>query len=118
MMPPSDQILVGNRWLTKAERHALWYEQEASNHIPACPRYPVAKLVHLLPAKYLTKLAEEAKYDCCKNALEHDIEAFYSSAADQERGRPDVYVLHCNCGRPHRRFCVGGGDDRPVWEVR
>lgn len=120
------EILVGNRWLTPQERQELWQEQEADNHFLACPRYPVAKLLNQLPSKYLTSLEGNEKLaDCCRRPREHDIEAFYSKKADKERGVPDIYVLHCTCGRKHRRFCVGGsigsGADteyRPFWEVR
>jgi hypothetical protein len=31
---------------------------------------------------------------------------------------PDIYKFHCTCGRVHTRFCAGGGDSRPYWEVR
>lgn len=121
-----DGILVGNRWLTPQERHDLWREQEASHHILACPRYPVAKLEALLPVKFLTSLeVNEDLADCCRRPRDHDIEAFYSSEADRAREVPDIYVLHCKCGRKHRRFCVGGSagsgaetEERPFWEVR
>ncbi|MGE3875493.1 MAG: hypothetical protein AB7F74_21275 [Parvibaculaceae bacterium] len=123
---PAGLILLGNRWLTPQERLELWWEQEASHHFLACPRYPVARLEDLLPAKYLTSLqSNERLADCCRRPREHDIEAFYSSEADKMRGVPDIYVLHCACGRKHRRFCVGGSagsgaatEPRPFWEVR
>ena len=123
---PAGLILLGNRWLTPQERLELWWEQEASHHFLACPRYPVARLESLLPAKYLTSLqSNERLADCCRRPREHDIEAFYSSEADKMRGVPDIYVLHCACGRKHRRFCVGGSagsgaatEPRPFWEVR
>lgn len=123
---PAGLILVGNRWLTPQERRELWWEQEASHHFPACPRYPVARLEGLLPARYLASLQGNEKLAaCCRRPRGHDIEAFYSSAADKARGVPDIYVLHCTCGRKHRRFCVGGSagsgaatEPRPFWEVR
>lgn len=121
-------LLVGNRWLTPEERQELWTEQEAVNHFPACPRYPVAKLMDLLPAKFLLDLATNEKLaSCCRKPRDHDIEAFYSSDGDRERNVPDIYVLHCQCGRKHRRFMVGGSvgsgpnpqpELRPFWEVR
>lgn len=121
------EILVGNRWLSPQERQELWQDQEAANHFLACPRYPVAKLEGLIPAKYLISLEENEKLAaCCRKPREHDIEAFYSSEADKARTVPDIYVLHCTCGRKHRRFCVGGSmgsgatdtHPRPFWEIR
>ena len=37
---------------------------------------------------------------------------------EQQKGTPDIYKFFCACGRTHVRFCVGGGDTRPFWEVR
>lgn len=84
-------------------------EPEHANHFLACPRYPVAKLLHILPEKYLTRLQDDDRLaECCRDAVKHDIEAWYSSAADRDKGIPDIYVMYCQCGREHRRFCVGG----------
>jgi hypothetical protein len=84
----------------------------------ACKRYPVAKLLHLLPSKYLTQLETNEKLEaCCRRPIEHDIEAFYSPLGERENV-PDIYIMHCTCGRKHRRFCVGGGDQRPMWDSR
>jgi len=105
-------------WLTPEERHQHWLDQEASNHVEASVRYPVAKLVNQLPAKFLADLTAKAEKPCCKTPVTHDIEAFYVSEADKNSGNPDViYVLHCPCGRKHRRQLVGGGA-RPLWTVR
>jgi hypothetical protein len=105
-------------WLTPDERHQYWWDQEASHHVGACPRYSVAKMLHLLPAKFLNDLIVKATKPCCKNPVAHDIEAFYVSETDKASAAPDmIYVLHCTCGRKHRRQCVGGGQ-RPFWDVR
>lgn len=118
-------ILMGNRWLTPEDRHEIWLEQEAKNHILACPRVPVASILPIIPEKYLTRLSTDQKLrDCCRKATDHDIEAFFTTKPDEERGVPDVYVLHCKCGRKHRRFCVGGSigsgvpytEPRPFWD--
>jgi len=94
----------------------------------ACPKMPVAKLTSLLPAKYLEALEQNQQIaSCCRHPENHDIEAWYSSETDRDRGVPDIYILHCTCGRKHRRFCVGGSagsgpsvaqELRPFWEVR
>ncbi len=125
---PHATIQIGNRWLTPEERHELWWDQEARNHILACARHPVRNLLAIIPAKYLFALMEnkEPIGVCCRQAVDHDIEAFWTSAENVEPERPDLYVLHCKCGRKHRRMMVGGAqgsgaidtNQRPFWEVK
>lgn len=95
------------------------------SHAVACPRYPVAKLGHLIPATFLEALEHNQRIaSCCRHPENHEVEAFYSSEADRAKGVPDIYVFHCTCGRKHSRFCVGGSDParpetlRPFWDVR
>lgn len=97
-------------------------------HVEACARRPVAKLMGLLPVKYLEALEHNQKIaSCCRHPENHDIAAYYSN--EQERWRdknperdmpnpPDIYIFICTCGRKHPRFCVGNGDERPFWTVR
>ena len=88
------------------------------SHYLACERRPAAKLRHLLPVKYFEALEQNQQIaHCCRHPENHEIEAWYSSEADRDKGVPDIYIMHCTCGRQHRRFCVGGGDTRPKWEV-
>jgi hypothetical protein len=86
-------------------------------HVQACPRHPVSKLPKgLIPLKYFEALEQNQQIaSCCRHPEDHEIEAFKSRP---EEPAPDIYVFHCICGRMHRRFCVGSGDVRPVWEVR
>lgn len=85
------------------------------SHVQACPRIKVAKLGNLLPAKYLEALEHNQQIaSCCRHPENHEIEAFKSKP---EEAAPDIYILHCVCGKQHRRFCLGGGDVRPFWEV-
>lgn len=101
-------------------------------HILACKRHPVRKLMaydangnlardsvrNLLPLKYVESLEQNQQLaTCCRHPENHDIEARYSCVEEAIKGIPDIYILHCQCGRQHRRFCVGGGE-RPYWEVR
>ena len=80
-----------------------------------CKRYPVAKLRGLIPPRFLEALEHNQMIaSCCRHPEDHDIEAFKSRA---EETAPDIYVFHCRCGKQHRRFCIGGGDERPMWEV-
>lgn len=97
-------------------------------HAQACPRYPAEKLRSLLPVRFFEALEQnQLLASCCRHPENHDLEAFYSSPVDQERGVPDIYVFHCTCGRKHRRFMVGGSagsgpnapvEHRPFWAVR
>ena len=83
--------------------------------VPACPRYPVKKLGGLIPTKFIEALEQnQLILSCCRHPENHDIEAFKSHPDEKV---PDIYIFHCQCGRKHRRFCVGGGDVRPFWEV-
>lgn len=107
------------RWLTPEERHQLWVDQEASHHFVVCPRSPVSDWLSVLPAKYVKSLeANETLRPCCRNAVDHEIEAFSTNENDKQRGIPDLYVFHCKCGRKHRRLCGGTVDTRPFWEIR
>lgn len=82
---------------------------------PACPRYPVKKLGGLVPLKFIEALEQNQQISsCCRHPENHDIEAFKSHPDEKA---PDIYIFHCTCGRQHRRYCVGGGDARPVWNV-
>jgi len=81
----------------------------------ACKRIKVAKILSLIPKKYLEVLEHNQQIaSCCRHPEDHDLEAWYSRP---EEKTPDIYIFHCRCGRQHRRFCVGGGDERPFWEV-
>ena len=85
----------------------------------ACKRIKVKKCPASIPVHYLETLEHNQKIaSCCRNPQEHEIEAWFSDAVQKRRGVPDIYIFHCVCGRKHRRFCVGGGDTRPFWEVR
>lgn len=102
----------------------------------ACPKVPIRDLpAGLIPEKYFTAIETNQKRDsfgnldvqpCCRHIREHGhIEAWYSSPADEKRRIPDIYVLTCGeCGRLHRRFCVGGSigsgaepEYRPFWPI-
>lgn len=96
-------------------------------HVLACPRYPAIKLAHILPVKFFEQLEQNQLIaSCCRHPENHEIEAWYSSEEQAETEVPDIYIMHCTCGRQHRRFCVGGShgsgsttpEFRPVWEVR
>lgn len=88
-------------------------------HVLACPKYAVSKLAHLLPVKYTEALEQNQQLaSCCRHPENHEVEAWFSCEEEKEKGVPDIYIFHCTCGRKHRRFCVGQGDQRPFWEVR
>jgi hypothetical protein len=86
-----------------------------ATQVLACKRHPVAKLKGLIPDKFLEALEHNQQIaSCCRHPENHDIEAFKSRA---EEAAPDIYIFHCQCGKKHRRFCIGGGDERPFWEI-
>lgn len=90
-------------------------------HVLACKRLPVEKIRRIvdIPARYFEALEHNQQIaSCCRHPENHDLEAFYSSPADRDKGVPDIYKFHCSCGRTHTRFCVGGGDQRPFWDIR
>jgi hypothetical protein len=85
--------------------------------VQACPRIPVAKLPPgLIPLKFIEALEQNQQIaSCCRHPENHEIEALKSNETETA---PDIYIFHCTCGRKHRRFMCGGGDIRPIWEVR
>ena len=103
------------------------------SHVLACVRTPVRRLMkgydaegnldvdsprNRLPLKFVTALEQNQQIaSCCRHPENHDIEAWFSCEAEEAKGVPDIYILHCTCGRRHVRFCVGGGV-RPFWEGR
>lgn len=85
-------------------------------HILACPRTPVAKIVNLIPPKFIEALEHNQKIaSCCRHPEHHEIEAWYSSEEQVLDREPNIYKFICTCGRTHARFCVGHDDRRPFW---
>lgn len=88
-------------------------------HHLACPRVRVQPIMRMIPLHFIEALEQNQKIaSCCRHPENHEIEAFYSCDEERDKGKPDIYIFHCTCGRKHRRFMVGGGDVRPKWEVR
>jgi len=89
-------------------------------HYQACERVPVKKVLSLLPARYIEALEQNQQIQsCCRHPENHEIEAKYSNETQRDLGIPDIYIMHCTCGRKHTRFCVGAVDEgRPWWEFR
>lgn len=84
----------------------------------ACKRIAVSRIRSLIPDKYIEALEQnQLLHSCCRHPENHELEAFYSRDEEWERKMPDIFIFHCTCGRQHRRFCVGGGDVRPFWEM-
>ncbi len=111
-------VARAGRKLAKLGKPKAPREPRPETTVKACPRHKVAKLlkVKLLPQKYLEALEHNQKIaHCCRHPENHEIEAFKSHPNEKA---PDIYIFYCTCGRKHIRFCVGGGDIRPVWDVR
>jgi hypothetical protein len=91
---------------------------EVEGHAVACRRIKVKSIGGALtvaglalPTRWVEALEHNQQIaSCCRHPENHELEAFYSSAEDQAKGVPDIYVFHCTCGRRHRRFCVGGSN--------
>lgn len=107
----------------------LAWEPLDSEHILACPRIPLERALRLCPSvqRFHDKVVANAPNECCHQVANIEIEAWYSCETDRQKGIPDIYKLHCSCGRCHVSFCVGGSKDpatkkithpRPFWEVR
>lgn len=96
----------------------LAYVPLDATHILACKRVHLPTVQFMLPEKYLGRLQEEAPNPCCHEAENLDIEAWFSSQARKDEGAPNIYKFYCKvCEACHVRFCLGGGDIRPVWEI-
>lgn len=96
-------------------------------HSLACVRVHVPKVMHLLPAKYIAAIQQNAPRECCHDVQNLDVEAWYSCDTEKAKGVPDIYKFYCaSCDAVHARFCVGGNhptdpskkDMRPFWEIR
>ena len=71
-----------------------------------------------LPLRYVEALEQNQQIaSCCRHPENHEIEAWYSSDEDRDKGIPDIYVNFCTCGRKHVRFCVGGTPHHPNGEI-
>lgn len=122
---PTDQILAR----TRAEQiAALGPFAKRHGNVPkgtvvpetqvsACPKVKMADF----PPGWIPKRLYERNLEqnqmiasCCRHPENHEIEARKSHP---DEPAPDIYVFHCECGRKHRVFCVGTGDERPMWEA-
>ncbi len=89
------------------------FARERAVHIPACPRYPAAKLRDVLPPKYFEALEQNQKIaSCCRHPENHEVEA---RKTHPEETAPDIYIFHCTCRKQHRYLCAGVNDERPSW---
>jgi hypothetical protein len=133
-----DAIAWGNQ-----PRTITWQPLD-SEHILACPRVPYHKVRGVIEragkGKWLAQIQERAKFDCCRNPANLEIDAWFTKASEQEKGVPDLYKFYClvcaseGRGGGHAKFCVGGNhplakqfsreerpelyDVRPFWEMR
>jgi hypothetical protein len=85
--------------------------------VAACPRVKMKDLPPgFIPERLFGKNLEQNQQiaGCCRHPENHEIEARKSHP---DEPAPDIYVFHCTCGRKHRVFCVGTGDERPMWDA-
>lgn len=120
----------------------LAWEPLDSEHILACARVPFLKVRDVIDnagkGKWLVYIQQKAKFDCCRNPENLDVEAWFSKSSESA---PDLYKFYCKVceglhnqgddrGYCHAMFCVGGShpkatgdrpdlmDIRPMWDVR
>jgi hypothetical protein len=119
---------IGHNSGSNAPQTLAW-EPLDSLHILACQRLPLERVLRMAPSarRFFEKLELHAPNECCRQVGNIEIEAWYSCETDRQKGIPDIYKLHCSCGRCHVSFCVGGSKNpvtgevthpRPFWEVR
>ncbi|MGE0853871.1 MAG: hypothetical protein AB7O44_30385 [Hyphomicrobiaceae bacterium] len=121
-------------------RHELYHRKQcrrnqAINSRPddgwllACRRVRVKDLPFALPpVLYINNLERNQDVpSCCRRWEDHHIAAFFSSREWMERrrkdgypepwgGKPDIYILYCQCGRQHITAQQGqGGHISPTW---
>lgn len=82
--------------------------------VQSCPRVKVADLPEgHLKQNHIEALEHNQKIaSCCRHPENHEVEGFKSHPEEKVT---DIYVFHCPCGKKHRFFCVGEGDERPEW---
>jgi hypothetical protein len=102
-----------------AKRHGRFPKGTAlpETQAEACPRVKMADLPpNFIPRRLYERNLEQNQLiaGCCRHPENHDIEARKSHPDEPV---PDIYVFHCQCGRKHRVFCVGTGDERPMWNA-
>jgi hypothetical protein len=102
-----------------ARRHGRFKKGDVlpESQVAACPRVKMADLPKgWIPARLYERNLEQNQLiaGCCRHPENHDIEARKSHP---DEPAPDIYIFHCQCGRRHRVFCVGTGDERPMWDA-
>jgi len=119
---------IGHNSGSNVPRTLAW-EGFESEHVLACERIRLERVLRMTPSamRFFQKVEQNAPNECCRQIGNIEIEAWYSNRAEQAKGIPDIYKLHCSCGRCHVSFCIGGtrnpvtGENthpRPFWEVR
>lgn len=111
----------------------LAFEPLDSQHILACERVAYETVRALIEAcgkgKWLEQIRAAAPLSCCHDPANLDIEAWFTMTSEQAKGVPDLYKFYCRVceakvqtgektGCCHAKWCVGFGDERPVWEIR
>ena len=111
---------------TMDEAVRRWNEVEY--FVPASPRVKTQDCPADIPPHWFDVFTEPGRHNqleaCCRRTDNKEIEALRSNS---RQWAPDIYIMHCTCGRQHRRFCVGGTGThpltgvehtRPSWECR
>ncbi len=122
---PKHMMTVSERFAAlgpHARRHGPVKRDENGNKLPfpetvvaACPRVKMADF----PPGWIPKALYEKNLEhnqqiasCCRHPENHEISA---EKSHPDEPVPDRYNFHCSCGKTHRVFCAGVGDERPIW---
>ena len=69
-------------------------------------RRPAKELLSMISAKHMAQIADNDKLEvCCRDVFKHEVEF---AKTDPDLPNPDHLVFHCQCGRKHKVFGLGG----------
>ncbi len=112
LLPPPKPVSEWER------RHGVYPKGTvlAETRTQSCPPRKVADFpAGFIPPRLYERNLEQNQLlaSCCRHPENHEIEGWKSHPDEKVT---DTYIFTCTCGRKHRVFCVGLGDERPEWK--
>ena len=106
---------INAEWIA---RHGVYEKGTAlpETAVEACPKRKVSDFPKgFIPPRLYERNLEQNQLlaSCCRHPENHKIKAKKSHPREP---RADIYIFYCECGRKHRVFCIGMGDERPEWK--